>query len=318
MSYQYSSLIESKYGLLGPLIFEQIHNGPDNDVFVVIDSNNTKYALRQSKRLGKNIAFEIELLTVLARSGFSSPQPIPTKSNKYLVNAGTTQLVLFTYIQGTQIMKLELEHFQSDFIERGARKLGELHHLTNGLQLDAVPTRTLFTEYDRFLKLDADKLKQFKDYETFLDQAKNFYKEAKSRIESEKEFYGIIHNDYGIQNLIYTDSNCFIIDFDWACYGPLLKDLGFAIAEWSMYTRNTDLSQKAIERFIKAYNETAPQAVLYDKDLTFWVCFACLSAACTFLTDIAEGRSIYTDKTITNVDQCYMYRKFKYFYSEIK
>jgi Ser/Thr protein kinase RdoA (MazF antagonist) len=314
MTYQYSSLVESEYGLIGPLVFDQVHDGPDNNVYVVTDHQNNKYALRQSKRFGKDATFEIEILKTLALRGFSSPRVLLTKSKTSLVTVDATQLVLFTYIPGTQIEKLESKHLGSDIIERGARKLGELHFMTNRMQVTATPIRTIFTEYDRLLKLNTQKLEQFKDHEIALDQAKKFYKEAKLRISSKKDLYGIIHNDYRIQNLIYNADDCCVIDFDWACYGPLLKDLGLAIAEWSMYTRNSGPSKEAIERFIKAYNETAPQSVVYNGDLIFWICFACLSDTCTFLVDVVEGR--YTDKIITNVDQCYMYCKFKYFHGE--
>jgi Ser/Thr protein kinase RdoA (MazF antagonist) len=315
MSYQYTSLIESEYGLTGPLVFNQVHDGPDNNIYIVTDGKNNKYALRESKRVGKNVVFEIELLIVLAKAGFSSPEPLLTRSGSYFIVAGAIQLVLFTYIKGTQVNKLEPGHLDGDVIEIGAKKLGEFHRLTNGLRIAAIPTRTLFTEYDRFLKIDKEKLRQFKNYEIVFDQANNFYKDARSKIDSKNELYGIIHNDYRVQNLIFNGNDCFIIDFDWACYGPLLKDLGLAIAEWSMYTRSAGSSPEATERFIRAYNETAPHVVTYSEDLIFWICFACLSDTCTFLVDTIEGR--YNDKIITDVDQCYMYRKFKYFYNEL-
>lgn len=316
MSYQYSSLIESEYGFTGPLVFNLVHDGPDNNVYIVTDYQNNKYALRQSKRIGKNAAFEIELLQVLAKTGFSSPEPLSTRLKTYLVVVDAIQLVLFTYIKGARAEKLEPEHLNGNIIELGAKKLGELHRLTSGLQVATIPTRTLFTEYDRLLKIDKQKLRRFKNYEIVLDQAKDFYKEAQLKIDSKKELYGIIHNDYRIQNLIYTANDCFVIDFDWACYGPLLKDIGLAIAEWSMYTKSANPSRETIERFIKAYNETAPQAVIYNQGLIFWICFACLSDTCTFLADVTEGQ--HTDKTITDIDQCYMYQKFKYFYNESK
>lgn len=310
MQYAHSALVEAEYGLIGPLVFEQMHNGPDNDVFVVADSNGVKYALRQSKRAGKNIAFEIDILVALDKSNFSSPKILQTKSRKYFVEVDGAQLVLFEYIEGIKMEK--------DVTGLGARKFGQLHSLTNGLQLDVAPTRTIFTEFDRLLKIDQEKIKQFKDYETVVEQVKQFYKEAESKIASKKELYGIIHNDYRIQNLIYTTDDCYIIDFDWSCYGPLLKDLGLAIAEWSMYTRSTGASREAIDKFINSYNETAPRMVSYDKDLIFWICFACLSDTCTFLVDVAEGGNKHTDKVITDVDQCHMYKKFKYFYNELK
>jgi Ser/Thr protein kinase RdoA (MazF antagonist) len=318
MTYKYSSQVESEYGLKGPLAFDQIHNGPDNDVFIVTDFKNTNYVLRQSKRLGKNAMFEMEVLTKLAQVSFLSPEPLQTKSKAFLINIDKIQLVLFTYIKGTQIPQLGTEHLETDVIERGAKKLGELHSLTKNIKVSDIPSRTIFTEYDRLLALDMEKLKPFKDFEILLDQVKDFYSKAESRIKGGKELYGVIHNDYGIQNLIYIKDDCYIIDFDWACYGPLLKDLGLAVAIWPLYSKDGVPSRTIIDRFLKSYNETAPQTVAYDKDLIFWVCFACLSDTCTFITDTVQNNYKYGEKAINDVEQCRMYKKFEYFYKELK
>ncbi len=317
MPYKYLLQLESEYDLMQPLIFDHIHNGQDNDVYIIIDSQGNKYALRENKRVGKKVNFEIEVLSCLAQKGFSSPRIIQTKSKADLVTAGSTQLVLFAHIQGFQIKDLTAENLETDIFRRGARKLGELHALTNKMQASFLPSRSIFTEFDRFLKLDLETLKRFKESEILLKQVKEFYSKAQVKIGSGKELYGVIHNDYRVQNLIFTEDNCFVIDFDWACFGSLLKDLGLAIAEWSLFDFKTGPSQAAIEKFIKGYNETAPRAIAYGEDLIFWICFACLSDACTFFADISEGQYQYSDKAINNIDQCYIYRKFKYFHYQL-
>lgn len=318
MAYKYSLQVESEFGLKGPLVFNQIHNSPDNDVFIITDGDKKKYVLRQSKRLGKNAMFEMEVLTKLAQVGFLSPESLQTKSKAYLINIDKIQLVLFAYIRGTQIGKLGPEHLVTDVIERGAKKLGELHSLTKNMKVSDTPSRTIFTEYDRLLSIDIDKLKPFKGYKTLLERVKDFYSKAQLRIKWGKELYGVIHNDYGIQNLIYTKDDCYIIDFDWACYGPLLKDLGLAIAIWPPYSKDGIPSKAIIDRFLKSYNKTAPQIVVYDRDLIFWVCFACLSDTCTFITDTVQNNYKYGENVINDVEQCRMYKKFEYFYQELK
>lgn len=308
-------LIKTEYSLNGELLYDQIHDGPDNNVYAITVDGN-KYALRESKRLGKSVSFETEILIKLNQLDFSVPKIIKTTSGNYFLQAGDKQFVLFDFISGNQIDKLSPEHLETNLIDRGASKLGELHSLTNNLNITAKPSRGIFTEFDRLLRLDEVSLARFKDSDLVVDQVKKFYEEAQARIESKKELYGIIHNDYRIQNLIYTDKDCYIIDFDWACPGPLFKDLGLAIAEWSMFSKVSGPSKEAINKFIESYNQKSPQKVSYDKDLIFWICFACLSDTCTFLVDVCNGG--YSDKVINDVDQCYMYRKFKYFHQEIK
>jgi Ser/Thr protein kinase RdoA (MazF antagonist) len=314
-SYQHSSLIEAEYGLHGPLEFKLIHDGPDNHVFEVIDSRKNKYALRSSKRVNKEISFEVELITSILSAGFSTPRILSTVSGKYFINAGNSKVVLFGYVEGIQIGKLEPDHIKDGFVQRGAKKLGELHRITYGMKLKAQPMRNIYTEFERYLSLGDKDISIFKGHEQVTGMVKKFKAEAISKIDAGLEPYGVIHNDYRAQNLIYTNNDCFIIDFDWSCYGPLLKDLGLAVAEWSLFTKADGPSKNAIKTFLDGYNVSAPRKVLYDESLIFWICFACLSDTCTFFADVVCGQ--YPDKVITDVDQCYMYRKFKHFVVDI-
>ena len=314
MSYKYILEIQTEYSLLGPLASELIHNGPDNQVLVVTDTEKKKYVARASKRENKGVLFEVEVLVYLASVDFSSPRLLKTKSGKYSIRVDNTEIVLFEYMTGWQVEKLEMEHLTTDLIERGAAKLGELHQVTKEMNITVPSRRTIFTEYDRLFTLNPDDLSRFKGYEVFLGQARSLYKQAQEIIHKDHGLYGVIHNDYRIQNLIFNNSDCFIIDFDWACPGPLLKDVGLAIAEWSLFARDTGPSREAITKFIDSYNRTAPRAASYDKSLIFWVCFACLSDACTFFVDVLEGK--YSEKNIIDIDQCYMYRKFTFFHKE--
>jgi len=204
------NLIKSGYGFKGELSYYQIHDGPDNNVYAITVDGN-KYALRESKRLGKSVSFETEVLIKLNQLNFSVPKIIKTISGGYFLQAGDKQFVLFEYILGSQTDKLSPEHLETNLIERGASKLGELHSLTNSLNITAKPSRGIFTEFDRLLQLDKASLERFSDSDQVVEQVKGFYKEAKVRIESKKELYGIIHNDYRIQNLIYSDKDCYII-----------------------------------------------------------------------------------------------------------
>ena len=112
MSYKFLLKIESEYGLLQPLSFDHIHNGPDNDVYIVTDGNGYKYILREGKRVGKKVSFELDVLAKLSQANFSSPKPIQTNSGAYSISIDNTQLVLFEYIQGEQIAKILPEHFK--------------------------------------------------------------------------------------------------------------------------------------------------------------------------------------------------------------
>jgi len=160
------------------------------------------------------------------------------------------------------------------------------------------------------LAVGVKKFKQFDGYESLLKEAKEF--RTRGEQAAKKSAVGIIHNDYRIQNLIFIGQELCLIDFDWACHGPFLKDVGLALAEWSLFDPESGPSKEAVDQFLGGYNSAAPFRVDFNSDAIFWICFACLSDACTFFADIIEGR--YLNKQITDVNQCHMYKKFEYFY----
>lgn len=190
-----------------------------------------------------------------------------------------------------------------------------LHQYTQKLDLGEKKGRHIFTEIERFENLSKECQKRFSDYGEAASHIAQFSEEAREKIKDKKLLSGVIHNDYRIQNLIFqSDADCSIIDFDWACYGPLIKDVALAVGEWSYFDIKTGPSREAIDQFLKGYNETAPKPIEYSPELIFWICFAYLSETSNFLSDTCEGR--HDSLNITRVEQCRSYRKFKFFFSK--
>ena len=114
--------IASNYGLSEPMTFELIHEGLDNNVFIIQDSSHKKYALRISKRPNKTTSFEVEILEQLKKCDFASPRFVKTLSGNNDMDYNGTKLVLFEYINGMHIDKLTQEHLTQNMIERGSEK----------------------------------------------------------------------------------------------------------------------------------------------------------------------------------------------------
>ncbi len=298
--------IEQEYGLR-IISADLIHQGKDNDVYVLNDQNRKKYVWRIGKRREKNFDFEVELLRNLERSGFEAPRMILSKNGR----SGS----LFDFIEGRQFEKVSGEMLADGKIEAGGRKLGQLHRITHSMQINKESNRTIFTEFERLLKIDIKNLERFNGYEVLRGQVEKFYAEGKKAAQKSNLAFGIIHNDYRIQNLIFTNEGSYLIDFDWACSGPLIKDVGLALAEWSLFAPESGPSKEAIEQFLTGYNSVAPFRVDFNSDAIFWICFACLSDACTFFADIIEER--YLGKEINAIRQCRMYIKFRFFMKQI-
>lgn len=309
--------IVKEYGLDKSAVFELVHDGIDNNIYI-LDANDKKYVLRESKRseVNKNIDFEIKLLLALFQASLSAPRPIASRNNKYYINIDNRCFTLFDYIEGHQFENISNEMLSKNIIGLGGKKLGELHNITKNINIGVDSKRTIFTEFERLLSVPKEKLAQFDGYIEFLEHVKKFYADAKKLMQDKKTIFGIIHNDYRIQNLIFSkdNANVSIIDFDWSCHGPFLKDIGLAIAEWSIFDSKKGPSRKAIQQFIDGYNSAGPMRIEYNQELLFWICFSCLSDACTFFSDVLESR--HSNLSINKVEQCRMYKKFKYWYEE--
>lgn len=311
------SKILEEYGLDKSAVFKLIHDGIDNNVHL-LDASDKKYVLRESKRseVNKNIDFEINLLLTLSQTSLSVPRTVALRDNSYYLAINNKCFTLFNYIEGHQFKTVSNEMLSANVIILGGKKLGELHDITKNIEIGIDSKRTIFTEFERLFSVPAEKLAQFDGHIEFLEHAKKFYADAKKLMQDEKTISGMIHNDYRIQNLIFSANNAdaSIIDFDWSCQGPFLKDIGLAIVEWSIFDFEKGPSQEAIQQFIGGYNSTGPMHIEYNAELLFWVCFSCLSDACTFFSDVLELR--HKDLSINKIDQCRMYKKFKYFLKE--
>lgn len=308
--------ISEKYNI-GPVIAcELIHDGIDNMIYKLSsDSLNKKFVARVSKRSGehKSFDFEFELLRYLTYANFSIPKLIVSKSGNNSTYIDGVTCVVFEYIDGDVFHSANEELLRKGYIEIGGRLLGELHISTEIFQPDHVPKRTIFTEIERLKNCSKEDLGRFEGYQELVAHVDTFTKEAKKRMRAGLPG-GIIHNDYHIGNLIYAKdgSVAYMLDFDWACAGPFIKDIGFAIGAWSCGDIRKELPDtNRINTFLAGYNATAPHKINYDSDLLFWICFAYISEACTFFPDVLEGH--YPNLNIIKVDQCLSYRKFLYF-----
>jgi len=285
-----------------PLLLLQ--EGVDNDMYVFTMANGSKGVLRLSKRnITETVDFEATLLNFL----FEHRAPVPeilmtTKRNLWVVINGVTT-VAFRFISGTTIA---VEHDTKPDIRyacAAGEALARLHVAGLSFTYENHKRRTIFTEYERAL-LRRDSIVKLDGGSEFLTIIESYLKWARQY----QGDMGIIHNDFIPSNILFDKfSVSAVVDFDWSCKGPLIKDLGIALAEWSLPNGLEHHWEEIFMSFLEGYNKSAPQKISPDKNLYQWICFSCLSDACTFFADLP------TDSRITRATQCRRYRKFIYF-----
>jgi Ser/Thr protein kinase RdoA (MazF antagonist) len=287
-----------------PTLFK---DGIDND-FYLITQNDKKILIRISKRnVSKDILFEIKLLDMLSQKGLKVPRIIKTKDEQLFFKIENNTVVCFEYIQHDDFI-FDADKKPSIFLVNDIGKtLGELHSKTYKLDFKNLPDRNIFTEIDRISKIENRIIKNYEGGSDYINELKRFNGFAKEN--ESKSLHGIIHNDYNPENLLFLNNKIeAMIDFNWSCYGPFIKDLSHALMLWSFPDKLEKHWKDVFDSFLEGYNTSSPQIIEKNKNLYSWICFSCLSDSATFFADLESD-----DSKITRINQSRRYQKFKYF-----
>ncbi|MDO8524079.1 MAG: phosphotransferase [bacterium] len=283
-----------------------LRDSPDNEVFVVGEKD--KKILRISKRLPiEDIKFEYEATEYLFKQGLPVPSWVRTKSDSFYTLSNGAVAVIFDFLSGHHI-QVDKNHLPTTTQAFNAGKgLGLLSNKAIVFTPSTPRKRNIFSELERALTLSDVFVKNFEGGEKFVSEVKDAINFAKSQ----KETAGLIHNDYRPSNVFFNDNDDItgIIDFDWSCVGPLVKDLALAVVEWSFPDGQTEADFTIFDAFLDGYNSVANIKWKKDKKLYSWIKFATLSDAATYFCDLLENSS-ETNKLVLS---SYMYQKYLFF-----
>jgi len=286
-----------------------LRESSDNNVFIIGKKN--RKILRISKRLPiEDIKFEYEAVKRLSDGGVPVPKWVMARTNDFYILIDGRVAVLFDFIDGHHI-PVDKDHMPTRAQAYNAGKgLGYMSNAAVGFRSSSPRKRTVFIEFERAISLSDVFINQFEGGQEFIDQVKQAIKFASNQ----KEIEGFIHNDYRPSNIFFNEENEFagIIDFDWSCIGPLIKDLALAVVEWSFPDGAIDPDIKIFDAFLDGYNSLATHKFPKDQNLYSWIKFATLSDASTYFCDLA-GDPTSTKRVIKS----FMYRKYLYFSKQL-
>lgn len=247
--------------------YKKIYDGFDNDIFVLITDDNTKYIYRKSLRNKSNedILFEQNFSDYLLQKN------IPVRRVLY---PGAESLLEFC--DGTSC---SVEQISEKMAFNAGMMLARFHDASKGFAGPPLPTRKLELELLRAINLK-DKLQN--KYTNGTD----FISIVERLLQSEflkTSGICIIHNDFRVQNVLFQDEDISaILDFDWSCVGNPLKDLGHALVEWS-FPDGGNFNQKIFKSFFQGYIASKPN--IDFNALKYWIEFGCISDTATYLCD---------------------------------
>lgn len=276
-----------------------------NAVYKIRD-NGKAYVLRISKQLPReDLAFEIETLRFLTVNHFPAPEVFFTSSGKPYSENGEFLGTLFSYIHGMHV-QVDTDHLPSlAQTEQAGVMLGRMHQLTQGYAPVATRSRTIFSELERAIAsrdlLDA----RYEDASEFLGAVTAMLLFGKKS----QRFCGLVHNDFRSHNVFFVNTDISgVIDFDWSCTGPMIKDVAHGALEWSFPDGRDEPDFKILQVFLDGYNQTAPEKINLDTEFYQWIMFAALADTSTYLLDRMAPEPDEKARI-----RSYMYKKFRYF-----
>lgn len=288
---------------ISPVIL--LRESSDNLVYVIGEKN--KKILRISKRLPvEDIRFEYEATEFLLRGGVPVPKWLTTKTGDFYTLIDSNVAVLFDFIEGHHV-EVNKDHLPTQIQAYNAGKgLGFMSNVSASFTPTSPRQRNIFSEFDRVISMSEVFINKFEGGQEFVDQVK----EAVEFGKNQSEPVGFIHNDYRPSNVFFNNSDelAGMIDFDWSCIGPIIKDLALAVAEWSFPDGATEPDFKIFDSFLDGYNSVANNKWQKDEKLYSWIKFATLSDASTYFCDLADDPN-----STKRIIKSYMYRKFKFF-----
>ncbi len=298
-------LLKKEYNILATAI-TLLQDGSDNFVYKIITNNQQSYVLRISKRENKkdDIAFETDVMTFLHCRSLPVPQIIKTIHNQNFCLMNNMPVCLFSFCTGN-VFNLSLQNKPTEKMAiNGGQALATIHRvLSDYRQQNTFKTvRSTFSEIERVLHQKDYFCQKYLDGETIIDNINQIMTEVEPLVTNDT----IIHNDFRIQNLLFNGNEISaILDFDWACVGSSLKDLGHALIEWSFPDGAKTCQWDILKAFLKGYQEIYSQIDI--PKLLIWMRFSCLSDACTYLMDTINQKSQPREAN------SYMHEKYKFF-----
>jgi len=201
-----------------------------------------------AERTRDGIEAEMDLLCWLDREGVTVTPPVPSRHGNLVETVGTNwgvfHAVVFPALRGEQreIDDMNTSHFRS-----WGSALGALHS-----------TLRRYTGKSRWGRGTwKDQLDVVRPY---LEAHRLIVREEHERIRAllqslptDREVFGLIHADFELDNLLWTDRTVGILDFDDCVHSWYVADIALALRD--LFQESVDLEHPSFQAFVHGYTE---------------------------------------------------------------
>ncbi|HET9110060.1 MAG TPA: phosphotransferase [Ktedonobacterales bacterium] len=256
-------------------ILEQWEHDPESARFFRSSANfvytfrkaDERYFLRfadSAERSEAEISAELALLRWLAQQGLLVPTPIASKRGRWMetveTDLGTFHAVVFAALRGAQ---LEIDELSETQFELWGASLGKLHAAMRRYQGSEVSAR--------------------RTWKGHLTMVRSLISENEPRVQAECDYlttwlsglpmtetnYGLIHGDFELDNLFWSDGALGMLDFDDCAYSWYAADIALALRD--LFETGVDLRNPSLLAFIRGYAQHASIDDEVMAQLSIWL-----------------------------------------------
>lgn len=208
-----------------------LKEGPDNYIWLAEDKERKRYSVRISKRIKETdeLAFEADWLKFLGSKKVPVPEVILTKNQKTnAILSNRSPITCFRFIEGETVgWRIGAPDPSAVLVSSAGRALALIHKVSRNGNLGKIRKRNIYTEFDRFFTQQDRVTAEMKGGRKIMEEIKEMTDWARNTNEDNS----LIHNDYHSGNIIVeNDKVKSVLDFDWSCIGPSIKDLSHALS----------------------------------------------------------------------------------------
>ena len=215
----------------------------------VVNHAERKYFLRfnhSNERTAEFIEAELRYIRHLASKGIRANRPVRSLSGRYVESVSTEMgvfhAVLFEAAEGVHH---ELADLDLDGFERWGRALGEVHRASVGYRDLAIPDWTDRAATVRQVLPETE--------EVILKELEAAEKRLKALQVSDRN-YGITHNDFELDNLLWEDEAVSVIDFDDCARHWFVMDFACALQDlFEEHSGGFDMAEERFAAFLRGY-----------------------------------------------------------------